>query len=175
MDRDASILLTGFMGTGKSAVGRRVAARLGRPFVDMDAEIEKRAGRTIAAIFAEDGEPAFRALERALARELASRSGLVVAAGGGAVLDPRNVADFMRAGLLVCLDARPEVILARLAGERHRPLLETADREQRLRELLARRAACYAALPVHVDTSDLTPDAVADAVLTRFEEAVRGT
>ncbi len=159
------IALAGFMGTGKSTVGRILAERLERPFLDVDAEIEAREGRAISEIFATDGEPAFRAIERALIQEVARSRNRVVAVGGGAVLDPDNVRDLSEAGLLVCLDARPEVVLRRVQNERHRPLLQTDNPEQRIRDLLARRSACYAAIPFHVDTSELTPEEVADAVL----------
>jgi len=170
MNADTSIYLAGFMGTGKTTVGRRLAERLGRPFVDLDAEIETRAGKPISAIFREDGEPRFRELEREAVRAAAARRGIVAAAGGGAVLDHRNTADLLRAGLLVCLLARPDVVLARVRGESHRPLLEEGDKARRILELLERRMPIYRALPCRIDTSDLTPDEVAERVLAIFRE-----
>src|SRR4249920_2152552 len=98
-----AIVLTGFMGTGKSEVGRRLAKRLGRAFVDTDQLVEARAGKTIAAIFAEDGEAAFRVLERDAVDTAAARGEAVIAVGGGAVLDAANVARLRAAGVLVCL------------------------------------------------------------------------
>lgn len=164
----ANLILVGFMGTGKSATGRRLAARLHREFVDMDAAIEAREGRAISDIFTQDGEPAFRRLERALVRELSAREDLVIAAGGGVVLDPENIRDFERTGVVVCLTAQPEELLRRLSGARHRPLLEQGDKEQRLRLLLEQRRPLYDAIAHQVDTTRLAPDEVARRVLEIF-------
>jgi shikimate kinase len=163
-----NIVLVGFMGTGKTAVGQVLAKRLARPLVDMDATLEQRAGKTIADLFAQDGEPHFRMLERALVRELAVRDGLVIAAGGGVVLNPDNLRDFARTGLVVCLTAPPEEILRRVGQQTHRPLLEGSDKGQSVRELLARRQPLYEAVPQRIDTTRLTPEAVADEILRRF-------
>src|SRR5437867_10183399 len=102
------IVLTGFMGTGKSEVGRRLARRLGRAFVDTDAMVEARAGKPVAAVFTDEGEPAFRRLERDAVADAAASGEAVVAVGGGAVLDPVNVATLRAAGVVICLTARPE-------------------------------------------------------------------
>jgi len=171
----SNIVLFGFMGTGKSTVGRLVAERLGMRFVDMDTVIEQRAGKTIPEIFAEDGEPAFRRRERELVRELARQEGLVVAAGGGVVLDPANIRDFGRNALLVCLRARPETILQRVRGESHRPLLESGDKAERIRRILAQRRALYDSLPWQVDTDGLAPETVADRVVALFRQAAGKT
>jgi shikimate kinase len=163
-----NIVLVGFMGTGKSVTGRALAARLGRPFVDMDGVIEQREGRAIPRIFAESGEPHFRALERALVRELAAQAGLVIAPGGGIVLDPDNLRDFAATGLVVCLRASPEMILARVGGDANRPLLQAPDKLARIRELLAKRQPLYDAVPHQLETDGKTADAVADEVLELF-------
>jgi shikimate kinase len=110
-----AIVLMGFMGTGKSEVGRRLAQRLGRAFVDTDQLVEERAGKRVAAIFADDGEAAFRTLERTAVADAAARGGAVIAVGGGAVLDAENVRRLREAGVLVHLTARPEAILQRIA------------------------------------------------------------
>ncbi|MCP4618428.1 MAG: AAA family ATPase, partial [Bradyrhizobium sp.] len=116
------MILTGFMATGKTAVGREVARRLGRPFVDMDAEIEVRAGKPIPRIFAEDGEAAFRRMEAALCAELSAQGGRVVATGGGALVDPANRARMMDSGAVVCLTCDADEILRRVsAGDPERP------------------------------------------------------
>jgi shikimate kinase len=96
-----NLVITGFMGTGKTTVGQAVAARLGRPFVDMDAEIERRAGKPIARIFAEDGEAAFRRWEASICAELGLQRGLVIATGGGALVNPLNRAQMLRNGTVV--------------------------------------------------------------------------
>ncbi len=160
-----NLILTGFMGTGKSAVGREVARRLGREFVDMDALIEERAGRPISRIFAQEGEAAFRRMESALCRELAARSGLVIATGGGALLDEANRQIMAASGPVICLQAAPDEILRRLASAADRPLLDVPDRRARIAELLAARADAYARIPLQLDTTGLTVAQVADRVL----------
>ncbi len=160
-----NIVLIGFMGTGKTAVGRRVAARLGRPFIDTDALIEARAGRSIARIFAEDGEEAFRRLEAEVVAEASARSGAVIATGGGVVLRPENMARLRRSGVIVALRAQPQAILARVgAGGGDRPLLGN-DPEARVRRLLVERDPLYRDAALVVDTTSLTLDEVAARVL----------
>lgn len=167
-----NIVLTGFMGTGKSTVGRLLAERLGWPFVDTDALIEDRHG-TIPAIFAEHGEARFRAIEREVAAELAGRRSTVVATGGRLLLDPVNEAALGATGVIVCLAATADELIARLRGEvQLRPLLQGGDPAQRIRELLAERAGGYGRFP-QVATDDRAPDEVADAVL-RLVEARTG-
>lgn len=161
----ANIILCGFMGTGKSAVGQRLAEKLKARFVDMDGLIEARAGKPISRIFAEDGEARFRAMERELVRELAQAGNQVIATGGGVVLNPDNIRDFSRSGLVVCLAATPEEILRRVGTSSHRPLLNQPDPAAAIRELLAKRQALYAAIPAQVDTNGKTVDEAADAVL----------
>jgi len=155
-----AIVLMGFMGTGKSEVGRRLAQRLGRAFVDTDQLVEERAGKRIAAIFSDEGEPAFRALERAAVADAAGRSGAVIALGGGAALDPQNVRCLRDAGILVYLTARPEIILSRVGDGAHRPLLRD-DPRAAVTRLLAERGPVYAAAAdVTVDTSERTAEEV---------------
>ena len=161
MDRRENLVLLGFMGTGKSALGRRIAALAGCPFLDMDAELERRAGKSISRIFAEDGEAAFRRLESELAAEWGRREGAVIACGGGVVLRAENLQALGANGRLVCLTARPEVILARTAHSKKRPLLAGEDPEQKVRDLLAARAPLYAQIPLQFDTSDESPEALA--------------
>jgi shikimate kinase len=140
-----NIILTGFMGTGKTTVGLLLAERLGYLFVDTDELIEGRDGRSIATIFAESGEVAFRQMERAVALELAGREGLVISTGGGLMVDPVNAAELGRNGRIFCLTAAPDEILARLMaeGRRERPLLHVSNPAQRIAGLLAERQAGY--------------------------------
>ena len=142
------------MGTGKSALGRQVAALTGAPFLEMDAELERRAGKSIPRIFAEEGEEAFRNQESALAVEWGQREGAVISCGGGVVLRAENLAALGANGVLVCLTARPEVIVARTARATNRPLLAGGDPAAKVRNLLAARAAHYARIPWQLDTSD---------------------
>jgi shikimate kinase len=158
-----AIVLMGFMGTGKSEVGRRLAKRLGRAFTDTDELVEQRAGRTIREIFETDGEPAFRALERAAVADAVRRGG-VVAVGGGAVLDPLNLAALRAAGILVHLTAPPDVIRARVGDAGTRPLLAGRSDTTVERLLAERRAAYAAAADFTVDTAGRTADEVVEEI-----------
>ena len=161
------VVLTGFMGTGKSASGRLVANKLGWAFVDMDSAIEAEEGMTVAAIFETRGEPYFRAREADWCERLASRDHLVVATGGGALIDPANRARFLDA-FVVCLDAEPEELYERLKGQTNRPLIASADPRRRIDELLAARRDAYAQIKYHVDTTGKSAQQVAEEILRLF-------
>lgn len=176
MDADEMphIVLVGFMGTGKTEVGRRLARRLGRPFVDVDRLVEMHAGKTISAIFAEDGEARFRALERDAVREALTITDAVVATGGGALVDAESRNLLLAAGVVVRLEATPEAIVERLGTAEGRPLLAGLDRAgriERIRELLTARADAYAATPHVVDTDGVDVDTVVERVHRLVEEA----
>ncbi len=161
-----NIVLTGFMGTGKTTVGRLLAERLGRPFVDMDAEIERRTGRSIPEIFAQEGEAAFRQQEAALAAELGQQSGLVIATGGGTLLAAQNRRALGANGIIVELYASPDALVERLRAETaQRPMLAGSDPVKRLHDLYERRRATYDVLPHRVDTTHRAPNQVVDALL----------
>jgi shikimate kinase len=168
---DRNIILFGFMGTGKSAVGRILAQRTGRPFVDLDEEIERRAGLPILDIFRIQGEARFRRIEREVAAGFAVRRGCVVATGGGIVLDPATVEDLGRTGVPICLMATLPTLLARVADEEHRPLLQSGERAAVAERLLRERLPLYEALPHRIDTDTLDPEEVADEALRIFREA----
>ncbi|MFO8081957.1 MAG: 3-dehydroquinate synthase [Armatimonadota bacterium] len=169
-----AVAITGFMGTGKTTVGRFVADRLGLEFVDTDELIEERTGQTIPAIFEEHGEAHFRDLETDALRQALSRHGTAVSTGGGILLREENVQALREAGPVVCLTATPETILARTQSEGHRPLLEVEEPAERIRELLAERAGCYARSDVQIVTDELSPEAVADRVVEALGEDARG-
>lgn len=160
-----NIVLTGFMGTGKSTVGRLLAERLGYEFVDTDELIEAEHG-PIVRVFAEHGEAWFRELERSVARHVATRRGCVISSGGGMLLDRESAAEFAASGTVVCLVADLDTIIERAtsSGSRVRPLLAGGDARERVRELLAERAEVYARYP-QIDTSGIAPDAVVDEIL----------
>ncbi len=162
-----NIILVGFMGTGKTASGRVVAERTGLELVDMDSIIVERAGRSIADIFATDGEAAFRAMERQLVQELSQREGLIVATGGGVVLNPANLSDFERNGLIICLTSSPEVILRRLERDTTRPLLSGNKKEQ-IQNLLNSRKSLYGAIRHQINVDQLTPEEGAEAILNLY-------
>ncbi|MFN8532338.1 MAG: 3-dehydroquinate synthase [Dehalococcoidia bacterium] len=161
-----NLVLTGFSTTGKSSVGARVAKRLGFDFLDIDAIVSERAGCSIAAIFAERGEAHFRDLESAALAEALEGERRVVATGGGAVLRGENRTLMRQRALVVCLEARPEAILARLAGQADevRPLL-AGDPETRLADLKRERAVLYADADWIVQTDLLGPEAAAAEVI----------
>jgi shikimate kinase len=164
------VVLTGFMATGKTEVGRKLAARLGAPFVDTDALVESAAGRAISDIFAREGEPHFRALERGAVERACCTDGAVVATGGGTLLDPENRRRLAAAGPIVCLTASPEEVLRRVGGGADRPLLAGGDRLTRIRELLAARAEAYAGAAHTIDTTGLE----VDDVVARVQSLVAG-
>jgi len=161
----SNIILVGFMGTGKSVAGKRLAEKLHCSFVDMDALIESRSGKSIARIFTEDGEPQFRSTERAMVRELSGQKSQVIAAGGGVVLNPINIRNFSRTGLVICLSADPDELKRRLSGSTHRPLLEKGDKSARILDILKTRQQLYDAIPHQIDTTDLTVGEVAERII----------
>lgn len=139
----ANLYLVGFMGTGKTTVGRGVAARLGYEFLDADHEIERLHGRTVAEIFAQEGEPVFRRYEREFIEHGHPATSQVVACGGGLVVQD-GMLELVRAkGVVVCLHASVETILRRTSQSRARPLLNVEDPEQRIRTLFAQREPIY--------------------------------
>ncbi|PAW65712.1 MAG: shikimate kinase [Opitutia bacterium Tous-C1TDCM] len=140
---DVNLYLVGFMGTGKTTVGRAVGQKLGFKVVDSDHEIERLQGKSIPEIFAQDGEPAFRALEKEFVASGHQAERTLVACGGGLVVQPGMLAALKVRGVVVCLHASLETILARTARHRHRPLLDVENPEERIRTLYAAREAIY--------------------------------
>jgi shikimate kinase len=142
--RNDNLILTGFMGTGKSSLGRRLAKELNYKFVDTDQLIEDRLGKTITELFQDEGEAVFRKLEAELVQELAKRQGLVIATGGGLMMNPDNVATLEQTGQILCLVATPEEILERISLQPGtRPLLKDPNPLQKITELLEQRATTY--------------------------------
>ena len=169
---DVNLYLVGFMGTGKTTIGRLVAQRIGFELIDSDAEIEKRAGKTIASIFEAQGEPAFRAMERRFIEAEHPEARVVVSCGGGLVVQP-GMLELLRArGVVVCLHASLETILARTARHRTRPLLNVADPEAQIRALYTAREPIYrsAGSMILTDSRPLH-DIVAHVVRTWRREA----
>lgn len=158
-----NLVLIGFMGSGKTTVGRLIARATGLAFVDTDDEIARRAGRPVRAVFAEEGEEAFRKVEAEVVKDLAAREGQVIATGGGVVLQEQNLANLRRTGLVVALTAQTDVLWERV-GTTDRPLLATDRPRERFAELLRLREPLYAAADVAVDTTGRSPDEVAATV-----------
>ena len=140
---DVNLYLVGFMGTGKTTVGRIVAKKIGFQLLDSDHEIERHQGKTIPEIFAQDGEPAFRALERDFIERGHPGRRALIACGGGLVVQPGMLAALKEKGVVICLHASLETILARTARQRNRPLLEVENPEERIRTLYAAREPIY--------------------------------
>lgn len=170
-----NIVLTGFMGVGKTAVGREAATRLNRPFVDVDDLIVEEAGMSIPEIFEQQGEAHFRSLERKVLRRLVAEQGQVIATGGGALVDAANRELMTRTSLVVCLSAAVSAIEERIGEDANRPMLATPDRQQRIVDLLTRRAAAYAEIPYRIDTTGRSVQEVAAEVISLAERGLGGT
>ena len=169
------LTLIGYRATGKTTLARLLAQRLGWDWIDADVEIERRAGKAIARIFAEDGEPAFRDLEAAAIADLCRRTRLVIAAGGGAPMRPETREVMRAAGKVVWLTARPETILARMSGDAttasRRPALTDRTGLEEILHLLAKREPIYRQTAhMEVDTEGRTPEQLADEILGRLDE-----
>jgi len=162
-----SIALIGFMGTGKTAVGKSLAQKLHKEFIELDAVIEKKAGKTIPEIFRQDGEIRFRELEIETIRDEANKKNAVIACGGGIVLNTINIDRLRKESVIICLMASPSVILKRTVSDKGgRPLLNVANRLQEIKKLLDFRRAFYTrAADITINTSRLNIDGVTDKIL----------
>lgn len=165
-----NIALIGYRGSGKTTIAEQLAAALGWAWIDADVEVENRAGKTIAAIFADEGEPVFRDLESIVIGELCQREGVVVALGGGAVLRESNRPAIARCGAVVWLQASPETIYRRLGADpltaQRRPNLTNADPRNEIDRLLAERTPIYrACATLEVDTEGKGPAQIAGEIL----------
>jgi shikimate kinase len=166
-----NLALIGFMGTGKSSVGRLAASALHFDFLDTDQVIEFRAHKSISDIFQQDGEPAFREWERGVVEELTHRTKTVISTGGGLPANDANLASLKTHALVICLWASPEVIYERVRGHEHRPLLNEPDPLAKIRELLAAREGHYRQADVLVNTEMRSAREVATQVVHQFHMA----
>jgi shikimate kinase len=165
MKKMKNIYLVGFMGTGKTAVGKELAKRKKWQFVDLDDLIELRERRTIADIFAKEGEPYFRRLEKKVLKEVSNEKKFVVACGGGIVIDSENIKTMRETGMIICLSATPEVILKRTSRYMHRPLLNVVDPKKQIELLLKLRSPFYALADKTIDTSKLSVEKVVQNII----------
>lgn len=167
-----NIALIGFMGVGKTQVGKALAQELNREFVELDSLIEQRARKSIPDIFEQDGEIAFRELEIEVTKEMSQARNLVIACGGGIVLNKINIDRLRRESIIVYLTASPRVILKRVSSEAgQRPLLEVDDPGLAIRELLRFRKPFYKrAADITIDTSKLDIDSVAEQIIGKLKQ-----
>ncbi len=167
-----NIALIGFMGTGKTAVGQLLTEKLGRSFVELDLLIEQKVGKSIPDIFQQDGETAFRELEIEVTKEISKDKNLVIACGGGIVLNKINIDRLRQQSRIVYLTASPRVILKRVANEEgQRPLLEVDNPTITISEMLSFREPFYErATDITINTSRLDIDAVAEQIISKLKD-----
>jgi len=166
-----NIALIGFMGTGKSSVGQIVAQQLHFTFLDTDHVIESRTGKSISDLFAQDGEPAFRELEKKIVAELATRKKTVISTGGGLPVNPDNLASLKTHALTVCLWASAEKIWERVRSQTHRPLLNEPDPLAKIKKLLEQREPFYRQADVLLNTEMRALKDVAQQVIHQYHVA----
>ena len=161
-----NVILTGFMGTGKTSLGKLLATKLGRPFVDIDKKIEAEQKLSIPKIFEQFGEEHFRALEKSAVKELSERRGLVIATGGGTIKDEENLQLLKNSGVLICLTTEPEEIFNRTARRGERPVLDGGGDERlaTIKKLLAERKNFYDRADYQVDTTEWSPLQIIDDI-----------
>jgi shikimate kinase len=164
-----TIVMVGMMGAGKSSIGRRLAARLGLPFVDADTEIEQAANATISEIFETHGEAYFRDGERRVIQRLLDGSPKVLATGGGAFINPETRAAIRAAGVSIWLKVDRDLILHRVKRRSNRPLLKTADPAAVIDRLLAERNPIYGEADIHVQSRDVAHDVVIGDILAALD------
>jgi shikimate kinase len=166
-----NIYLVGFMGTGKTSVGIELARKKRWQFVDLDDLIQLRQKMAIKDIFSAKGEPYFRRAEKQALKEVAKEKKFVVACGGGIVLDEDNIKLMKETGVMVCLSASPEAILARTSGYLHRPLLNVKDPKKQIELLLKLRSPFYARANQTIDTSELSVKQAVDKIMRLLKKS----
>lgn len=167
-----NIILTGFMGTGKSAVGKKLAEKLKLDFIDMDTLIEERAGMTIPEIFSRFGEAHFRRLESEMVRSLVDSKRKVIATGGGSIVDPENLQKLKEIGPVICLTATPETIYNRVRSDTNRPLLQVPDPIDQIHQLLDDRGPHYAKADYHLPTDKGTIEELVNKILALINQSM---
>jgi shikimate kinase len=165
-----NIVLVGFMGTGKTAVGKLLAARLKKSRLCLDDMIEWKVGKPIVEIFNQDGESFFRKVEKDIVKAASRDNDVIIDAGGGVVIDEDNIKNLKNKGIIICLKARPEVTYQRTKGQIHRPLLNTPNPIDSIKALLDEREKYYNRADYTIETSGLTPDEVAEKIIDIIEE-----
>ena len=166
IDEAKNIVLIGLMGSGKSAVGRTVAKKLGRRFIDTDRYIERKSGKTIQELFEQNGEEAFRLLEKETIKKISQYIGIVIATGGGAIKDEENFNFLKKSGWIIALYASPATLYQRIEGKRIRPLLSgQEDPVKTLEEIYNKRKNAYAQADFHINTENKQINEIADEII----------
>ena len=178
--RKPNIVLVGFMGTGKTSIGRRISSQLRMRYVDTDDVVERDSGRRISDIFAEDGEPAFRELESEAVRQVSRLHNAVISTGGGVVLKATNMTELKRNGIVFCLTATAEEIYKRVGHQTHRPLLQAPDPLATIQSMLAERRPYYAEADHMISTTGRSFGEITTHIKRMFrkkndEHVTRGT
>lgn len=165
-----NIVLTGFMGTGKTEVGRELARLLDMKLVDVDAEIERSQKMTIKEIFRQFGEPGFRGIETEIIKKISENKNIIISTGGGAVLKQENMDIFRKNGIIICLTAAPETILKRTSNNTERPLLQVENPLGKIKELLDFRKPFYEKADVMIDTEGKPPLQIAEEIIEKVKD-----
>ena len=170
-----NIVLFGFMGTGKSLVGKILSQKLNYPLIEMDQEIENDEGLTINKIFEEKGEPYFRSLELKLSEKISNSSSKIISTGGGIILNDKNILNLSRNSLCVCLNAKPLTIFKRIYDDKNRPLIESdnnqnEDKFNKISKLLNDRRLLYKKIPFQIDTDDLDPLLISEMIISEYNK-----
>ncbi|MDX9873208.1 MAG: shikimate kinase, partial [Clostridia bacterium] len=165
----SNIILIGFMGTGKTAVGKRLAALLNMEFYDTDQEVETVTGLSITQLFNKYGEVRFISEENLAVKRLAQKNNCVIATGGSVVLNKDNLALLQENGVLISLSARPEIIYERVKRRNSRPILHKGDLLENIRKLNAEREEVYQSADIHIDTSDMDLTEILERIMTEYE------
>jgi len=158
------------MGTGKTAVGRKLSMFLKMELIDVDTEIEKSQQMTINEIFRQFGEPRFREIETEMIQKLSERKDVIISTGGGAVLKQENMDALRKQGVIICLMASPEIILKRTSHNSNRPLLKVEDPFEKIKELLNFRKPFYEKADILIDTEDKTPLQIAEEIIDKIKD-----
>ena len=168
--RMKNIILIGFMGSGKTEVGKVLAERLGYSLVDTDRIIEKKIGKSISDIFRENGEDYFREIEAGVVRELSNVNGYVISTGGGIIMKKENILNLKKGGLMVWLKSSPETIYERVKFESHRPLLNVENPLEEIKRLLGVRERFYAEADISIDTDALDAAEIVDIIIEAYDQ-----
>ena len=174
MSRNNNIFLLGFMGAGKSAVGKALAAKLNRRFIDTDDLIESKFGKSINSIFEDDGEEFFRDLESSALEESVMQTDAVISCGGGIVLLEKNRETIRKSGTSLFLNASPDLLLSRLKNQRERPLIngyKGREKLEKIKELLSERLPLYLKADFRFDSGGKSPEALVEEIILKLEES----